>query len=343
MPKQGIVYQPLHRPSLDQESPIDSRNPPQPRSRRGSSSDRQPRLLLRRNSKSNGGQQKDAESGGRSWYRSSSTPPETRNRDTRPQDSGNKGLKSVSADDSLAWGKNLVERTWPGRTQNTQVQAQVQTSDRWSGQLQEPRGRPRRSSDASHSNPVPPPPPPKPAHYTPPSPSRTPTIPGITPQEMGLKKKSSDPKQIYFYSKHREHYGFTNFSPHPVEYLGKRYPTSEHLFQALKFVHRPNLMEHIRTCDPRPSMALSEARRFNQESRSDWGKENITAMDTALYYKFTQNRRLRRELLGTGEAELIEGSYKDSFWGCGPDGKGRNELGKSLMRLRKQLRERGGR
>lgn len=41
---------------------------------------------------------------------------------------------------------------------------------------------------------------------------------------------------ILFYHKHDPHYGFTNFSSHPVVYKGKRYPTSEHLFQSFKVV-----------------------------------------------------------------------------------------------------------
>lgn len=77
-------------------------------------------------------------------------------------------------------------------------------------------------------------------------------------------------------------------------------------------------------------------------------------MDETLYHKFTQNRNLLTELLGTGDAELIEVSFfvsvanwyleaiknsdRDAFWGVGPDGKGRNELGKCLMRLRTALR-----
>jgi hypothetical protein len=42
------------------------------------------------------------------------------------------------------------------------------------------------------------------------------------------------PRQILFYDRHRPYYGFTNFSPHSVEYKGKAYPTSEHLFQSFK-------------------------------------------------------------------------------------------------------------
>lgn len=42
------------------------------------------------------------------------------------------------------------------------------------------------------------------------------------------------PRPILFYHRHDPHFGFTNFSDHPVEYHGQVYPTSEHLFQAFK-------------------------------------------------------------------------------------------------------------
>jgi diaminohydroxyphosphoribosylaminopyrimidine deaminase/5-amino-6-(5-phosphoribosylamino)uracil reductase len=78
-----------------------------------------------------------------------------------------------------------------------------------------------------------------------------------------------------------------------VVFNGKRYPTSEHLFQSFKVClfctsrllvtkrdvqfqeNRPNLAEHIRTCSERPSVAFSQARRFQPEVRSDWMKVNI--------------------------------------------------------------------
>ncbi|KAI0090987.1 hypothetical protein BDY19DRAFT_886042 [Irpex rosettiformis] len=146
--------------------------------------------------------------------------------------------------------------------------------------------------------------------------------------------------RILFYHKHDPHYGFTNFSPHPVMYKGKRYPTSEHLFQSFKFQgHRPGLAEHIRTCSEWPSTAFSEARRFQPEVRRDWIDVNIQKMDETLFHKFTQHNDLREELLATGDAELVEDSDKDAFWGVGVDGKGRNELGKALERLRAKLRQ----
>lgn len=42
------------------------------------------------------------------------------------------------------------------------------------------------------------------------------------------------PKCILFYYANDPFSGLTNFSPDPVDYRGKRYPTSEHLFQSLK-------------------------------------------------------------------------------------------------------------
>ncbi|KAG5653228.1 hypothetical protein H0H81_001611 [Sphagnurus paluster] len=153
--------------------------------------------------------------------------------------------------------------------------------------------------------------------------------------------KSPRPRsRILFYHKHDLHYGFTNFSDHPVIYKGKKYPTSEHLFQSFKFQeHRPGLAEHIRTCSERPSVAFSEARRFQPEVRPDWKQVNIAKMDTTLELKFTQHEDLKEELLATGDAELVEDSDKDAFWGVGADGKGRNELGKALERLRAKLRQ----
>ncbi|KAJ7614091.1 hypothetical protein FB45DRAFT_692960, partial [Roridomyces roridus] len=146
------------------------------------------------------------------------------------------------------------------------------------------------------------------------------------------------PRRIFFYDKNAPHYGFTNFSAHPVHYNNKLYPTSEHLFQSLKFLqHRPDIAERIRTCSDRPSVAFAEARRYQSAVRPDWKNVNIRMMDLVLWQKFTQHAGLRQELLATGDAELIEDSPKDDFWGNGANKQGQNQLGKALERLRDQL------
>ena len=58
----------------------------------------------------------------------------------------------------------------------------------------------------------------------------------------------------------------------------------------------------------------------------------------ALMLKFSQNEDLKQMLLETGDAELIEHTEEDSYWGDGGDGSGQNVLGKLLMKTRENLR-----
>jgi len=121
-----------------------------------------------------------------------------------------------------------------------------------------------------------------------------------------------------------------------VEYEGKIYSTSEHLYQSFKF-QDPILVERIREC-PGPMDAYKESRILESKVRSDWNQVKIKMMDVAIWHKFTQHPDLRAELLATGNAELVEDSDQDSFWGVGGDRRGRNEMGKALERLREKLR-----
>lgn len=117
------------------------------------------------------------------------------------------------------------------------------------------------------------------------------------------------------------------------------YPTSEHLFQAMKFLDsRPDIAENIRNM-PRPSDALDLAREYQAYVSPAWYEHNISNMDEVLRLKFTQHGTLKSELISTGSAELIEDSPTDAFWGNGANKKGRNELGKALMRLREALQD----
>jgi len=62
-------------------------------------------------------------------------------------------------------------------------------------------------------------------------------------------------------------------------------------------------------------------------------------MKTALRAKFTQHEDLKKILLDTGDRELIEDSPVDYQWGCGKDGTGQNLLGKALVEIRQELRQ----
>ncbi|GJE95792.1 NADAR family protein [Phanerochaete sordida] len=166
----------------------------------------------------------------------------------------------------------------------------------------------------------------------------------VVPRRNGGYKHLKKPARghtgpILFYDRGDPYYEFTNFSPHAIEFEGKIYPSSEHLFQAHKFLGtRPDIAERVRAA-PSPRAALEEATRQRAHVRPGWRQVNIASMDTVLALKFAQHADLRQLLLDTGNRVLVEDSPVDSFWGCGADGKGRNELGKALMRLRDKLRQ----
>jgi ribA/ribD-fused uncharacterized protein len=61
-------------------------------------------------------------------------------------------------------------------------------------------------------------------------------------------------------------------------------------------------------------------------------------MHEAVLTKFTPDADLRDILLGTGDAEIVEHTKNDNYWGDGGDGSGKIRLGQILMRVRQELR-----
>jgi predicted NAD-dependent protein-ADP-ribosyltransferase YbiA (DUF1768 family) len=57
-----------------------------------------------------------------------------------------------------------------------------------------------------------------------------------------------------------------------------------------------------------------------------------------LFAKADQHEYVRRKLLETGNRELFEDSWRDDFWGWGPNRDGENVLGRLWMEVRASLR-----
>jgi ribA/ribD-fused uncharacterized protein len=140
---------------------------------------------------------------------------------------------------------------------------------------------------------------------------------------------------INFHSTTGEHGCFSNFSRHSIFLKGKKWPTSEHYFQAQKFAGEPD-EEEIRKAS-KPSQAASMGRDRKRPLRRDWESVKERVMLDALRAKFTQHEDLKAILLGTGDAKLVEHTTNDSYWGDGGDGSGKNRLGFLLMKLREEL------
>ena len=137
----------------------------------------------------------------------------------------------------------------------------------------------------------------------------------------------------------RDQYGeFSNFAAFPIVIDGREWRTTEHYFQAQKFVGTPH-EEEIRLT-PSPMVAARKARSRQRPLRTDWEAVKVDVMRTALRAKFTQHEQLRELLLATGESEIVEHTVNDRYWGDGGDGSGRNMLGRLLMEIREELRTR---
>jgi ribA/ribD-fused uncharacterized protein len=146
-----------------------------------------------------------------------------------------------------------------------------------------------------------------------------------------------DAVTVYFYSRREVTYGcFSNFSAHGFELDGRWWPTSEHYFQAQKFVGTPH-GEAIRLA-PTPKVAANMGRERKRPLRADWEAVKDEVMRRAVHQKFERHAKLREILLATGDEEIVENAPGDYYWGCGADGSGRNMLGQILMEVRADLR-----
>jgi ribA/ribD-fused uncharacterized protein len=141
---------------------------------------------------------------------------------------------------------------------------------------------------------------------------------------------------IEFYLVDGEFGAFSNFAHYPIELDGKMWPTSEHFFQAQKFVGTEH-EEEIRRVES-PMVAAKLGRDRKRPLRSDWESVKDEIMRSAVGAKFAQHKDLERLLIETGEATIVEHTKNDSYWGDGGDGSGKNMLGRILMEVREQLR-----
>ena len=131
-----------------------------------------------------------------------------------------------------------------------------------------------------------------------------------------------------------KYYFLSNFYESPVTYDGVTYKNNEAAFQAQKTFDLDRRKEFA---DLDPYNAKRKGRRLNL--RYDWEEVKFDIMYQICKLKFTQNPELGKMLLATGEQDLMEGNtWGDMIWGQ-VNGKGQNNLGKILMRVRDEIKE----
>jgi ribA/ribD-fused uncharacterized protein len=134
-----------------------------------------------------------------------------------------------------------------------------------------------------------------------------------------------------------ENFYLSNF--YTASFIGEhdiKWKTSEHYYQAHKFLIGSKTFSDIHKAKtPREAADIGRKEPCNIE---EWDKIKDDVMRRALYFKFSQNEKIKNMLIATGDEDLIEASPIDKYWGWGPDKRGKNQLGYLLMELREQLK-----
>jgi ribA/ribD-fused uncharacterized protein len=159
-----------------------------------------------------------------------------------------------------------------------------------------------------------------------------------------------DDGRILYFARDREAFGFlSHFHPSPIELDGEAWPTVEHYYQFQKSLD-PDYRATIRAAQgPGAAKRVAATRgkgwrgeqswflRTGAQPRPDWDAVKLDIMRRADQAKYAQNPELAAALLATGEAELVEDSRGEPFWGVGRDGRGPNWAGQILMEIRAAL------
>ena len=173
----------------------------------------------------------------------------------------------------------------------------------------------------------------------------TPQAPALVP--LTDHHKLDNDQQVFFYE--QDFYVLSNFSAFNLKFNGLTFPTSEHAYHYEKFAYervgesvndafqRRNLAMSIKEA-PSAHEAFKLAERWKGYRRADWDAVKVDIMREILRAKASQHEYVRRKLLETGDRELIEDSWRDDYWGWGPNRDGQNMLGKLWMEVRAGLR-----
>jgi ribA/ribD-fused uncharacterized protein len=102
--------------------------------------------------------------------------------------------------------------------------------------------------------------------------------------------------------------------------------------------------------EKQPALQKAIGKTVRGFDKEKWEKYCLDIVTDGNYAKFTQNPEMKKELLASGDREIVEASPEDRIWGIGmhethPDildkskWQGTNWLGISIMRVRECIRK----
>ena len=137
---------------------------------------------------------------------------------------------------------------------------------------------------------------------------------------------------LNFWAPHTGNYWLSNFFDAEVKYGDDVYPTSEHLYQALKCMSERDRLKIREAATPKKAKELGRklGRNLNIPSKA-------YIMRVAIRAKFEQHDLLRAKLISS-EGRIVEASPFDYLWGEGPRKCGLNLMGLLLSELREDFK-----
>ncbi len=125
----------------------------------------------------------------------------------------------------------------------------------------------------------------------------------------------------------------SNFYESSIELDGIVYRNAEAAYQAMKSSDSLVRVKFINL-----SGASAKALGKKIELRKDWNDIKLDIMYEIVKAKFIQNPTIAKLLIDTNDKVIIEGNnWGDIYWGiC--NGKGENNLGKILMKVREEIK-----
>ena len=147
----------------------------------------------------------------------------------------------------------------------------------------------------------------------------------------------SEAKVIPFNPKSDTYKEFDNYYEIGLELDGKVWPTVEHYFQAAKYPQNPEYQEQIRKA--KTGSKAKTMGRDGEGEGADWETRRLEVMERAVREKFSDRHpKMKAKLLETKDA-LLQYDAQDNFWGIGRKKVGANQLGKILMKIRKEYQD----
>ena len=155
-----------------------------------------------------------------------------------------------------------------------------------------------------------------------------------------ITKEVGEMEEIRFYRASEKPYGaFSNLYRREIIFEGETFATSEHAYQVGK-ARKPEVRRWLMEAPSPALLAMAAHGLYYWDIAPGWSKAKFDRMRSVLREKFTQHDDLRKLLLSTGNARLVESATTDNavnrLWGE-VNGQGQNMLGVMLMELRAEL------